>query len=342
MGALAGQVARGGRRSRPCRRAPRPARPRPASGAASWATTVDLGVDVERVVGADLGAEAVLERGDDPAPVGVVLGVGRGDQHDVEGQADLVAPDLDVALLEHVEQADLDALGQVGQLVDGEDAPVGAGHQAVVQGQLVGQVAALGHLDGVDLADQVGDRRVGRGQLLAEAVVAVHPGRSGCRRPRSATRSRAWRDTGWYGIVEDLGAGHDGQPLVEQVGQRADHAGLGLAPLAQEDDVVAGQQGVLELGQHRVLVAQHPREQGGPTADATDGVGPDLFLDGTGDPARLAELAEREHLWMSSHGPRLPSPSAPGPLVADHGRPAIGDGPAAGVSRWSPAREGRR
>jgi hypothetical protein len=78
-------------------------------------------------VGADLGAEAVLQRGDDPAPVGVVLRVGRGHQHDVERQADREAPDLDVALLEHVEQADLDPLGQVGQLVDGEDAPVGPG-----------------------------------------------------------------------------------------------------------------------------------------------------------------------------------------------------------------------
>ena len=49
------------------------------------------------------------------------------------------------------------------------------GHEAVVQRELVGEVAALGHLDGVDLADEVGDRGVGRGQLLAEAVVAVHP-----------------------------------------------------------------------------------------------------------------------------------------------------------------------
>ncbi|MEU0487163.1 hypothetical protein ABZ260_49440, partial [Streptosporangium sp. NPDC006013] len=32
-------------------------------------------------------------------------------------QAQVVAPDLDVALLQHVEQRDLDALGQVGQLV---------------------------------------------------------------------------------------------------------------------------------------------------------------------------------------------------------------------------------
>ena len=118
--------------------------------------------------------------------VGVVLGVGRGDEQHVERQADLVAADLDVALLEHVEQADLDALGEVGELVDGEDAAVGAGHEPVVQRQLVGQVAALGDLDRVDLADEVGDRGVGGGQLLAVAVVAVDPGRSAC--PRRARR----------------------------------------------------------------------------------------------------------------------------------------------------------
>ena len=134
-----------------------------------------LGVDLERVVGADLDAEAILERRDDPSAVGVVLGVGRGDEHHVERQPDLVAADLDVALLEHVEHADLDSLGQVGQLVDGEDPAVGARHEAVVERQLVGQVAALGDLDRVDLADQVGDRGVGRGQLLAEASLAVHP-----------------------------------------------------------------------------------------------------------------------------------------------------------------------
>ena len=93
-----------------------------ASGRASCATMAISVVDVERVVRADLGAEAVLQRRDDAAAVRVVLGVGRRDQHHVERQADLVAADLDVALLEHVEQADLDALGEVGQLVDGEDA----------------------------------------------------------------------------------------------------------------------------------------------------------------------------------------------------------------------------
>ena len=179
----------------------------------------------------------------------------------VERQADLVAADLDVALLEHVEQADLDALGEVGQLVDGEDAAVGAGHEAVVERELVGQVAALGHLDRVDLADEVGDRRVGGGQLLAEARRRGAPTSIGVSSPCSATRSRAWRETGRVRVVVDLAAGDDRHPLVEQAGERADHAGLRLAALAQEDHVVAGEQRVLELRQDGVLVAEDPVDE---------------------------------------------------------------------------------
>ena len=149
------------------------------------------------------------------------------------------------------------------------------GHQAVVERELVGEVAALGHLDRVDLADEVGDGGVGRGQLLAVAGVAVHPvdrrvvallgdqlaGVAGHRRVR---------------VVVDLAAGDDGHPLVEQLGERPDHAGLGLAPLAQEDHVVAGEEGVLELRQDGVLVAEHRVDQRLAGPDPGDGVAPDL------------------------------------------------------------------
>ena len=209
---------------------------------------------------ADLAAEAILQRGDDAAAVGVVLRVGRGDEQHVERQADLVAADLHVALLEHVEQADLDALGEVGELVDGEDAAVGARHEPVVQRELVGEVAALGDLDRVDLADQVGDRRVGRGQLLAEAVVAVDPVD---RRVVAVLGDEVAGvlDDRVVRVVVDLAAGDDRHPLVEQAGERADDAGLRLAALAEEDHVVAGEQGVLELRHDGVLVAEHALEQ---------------------------------------------------------------------------------
>ena len=151
-----------------------------------------LGLDVERVVRADLAAEAILQRRDDAAAVGVVLRVGAGDQHHVERQADLVAAHLHVALFEHVEQTDLDALGEVGDLVDGEDAAVGARHQPVVQRQLVAEVAALGDLD----RDR--PRRSGRRSTCRAWPASRRsdrrgaPSRSGWRRPsRRSDRGHA-------------------------------------------------------------------------------------------------------------------------------------------------------
>ena len=132
-------------------------------------------VDRARVVRADLRTEAVLERRDDPPATGVVLGVRAGHDEEVERQAQRVAAHLDVALLEDVEEAHLDALCKVGQLVHGEDAAVAARDQAVVDGRLVREIAALGDLDGVDLADQVGDGDVRGGQLLAVATVTREP-----------------------------------------------------------------------------------------------------------------------------------------------------------------------
>ena len=263
---------------------------------------VELRRHLERVVGADLAAEAVLQRRDDAAAVRVVLGVGRRHEQHVERQPDLVAADLHVALLEHVEQADLDALGEVGQLVDGEDAAVRPRHEAVVQRQLVGQVAALGDLDRVDLADEVGDRRVGCRQLLAEAVVAVHP------RDRRVLAVLGHEvagvaGDGRVGIVVDLAAGDDRHPLVEEAGERADHARLRLAALAEEDDVVAGEEGVLELREHGLLVAEHALEQRLAGRDAGHGVGADLLLDGPRLPAIGSELPDR--CWTCCHGGNL-------------------------------------
>ncbi len=75
---------------------------------------------------ADLAADAVLERRDDLAARGVIFGVGRENQHQVERQADRVAFDLDVPFLHDVEQPNLNLPRQVRQFIDGENSTVGA------------------------------------------------------------------------------------------------------------------------------------------------------------------------------------------------------------------------
>ena len=121
------------------RRAPRSAGRR-ASAQASCAVIAMASARRLRVVRADLGADAVLERRDDLAARRVVLGVGGEDHQHVERQPHRVALDLDVALLQDVEQADLDLAGQVGQLVDGEDAAVRPRQQPEVHRQLVAEL----------------------------------------------------------------------------------------------------------------------------------------------------------------------------------------------------------
>ena len=212
-------------------------------------------------MGADLGAEPVLERRDDPAAVGVVLGVGAGDEQQVQRQPQLVAAHLDVALLQHVEQRDLDPLGQVGQLVDGEDAAVGARHQAVVDGLRVAERAALGHLDRVDVADQVADARCpGSPASRRTARSRCLPRRPGSSSPCSATSRRQRRRDRRVRVLVDLAAGDDRRPLVEQPDQGADQPGLALAALAEQHQVVAGEQGPLELGQDGVVEADDAGE----------------------------------------------------------------------------------
>ena len=270
-------------------------------------------------------AEAVLQRRDDPAAVRVVLRVGRRDEHHVEREPDLVAADLDVALLEHVEQTDLDALGEVGELVDREDAAVRARHEAVVDRQLVGEVATLGDLDRVDLADEVGDRRVGRRELLAEAAVAVHPLDRRVVAALGDEHARVVRDR-VVRVVVDLAAGDDRHPLVEQIGERTDHAGLRLAALAEEDDVVAREQRVLELRDDRVLEPEHAGHRRFARRDPGDRVRPDLLLDRPRLPAARPKVSEGRcstHVRTVSKVPcRLFGAPSPAGLVTSARDPA--------------------
>ena len=162
----------------------------------------DAVLDRERVVGPDLAADAVLERGDDLASRRVVFRVGREDEHHVERQPDRVAFDLDVALLHDVEEPDLDLSGEVGQFVDGEDAAVGARQKPVVNGELVRDVVAgAGGLDGIEIADHVGDGHVRGGELFDVSLARARARRWASPRPSprpDCVPSARWGGTGCH------------------------------------------------------------------------------------------------------------------------------------------------
>ena len=202
-----------------------------------------------------------------------------------------MAANLHVALFEHVQEAHLDALGEVWQLVDGEDAPIHPRHEAEVDRELVREIATLGHLDRVHLADEVGDGDVGRRQLLAVALIAVHPADGGFVALLGGDGAALGGD-GRERVFGDLGALDDGRELVKQAREAAHDARLRLAALAEQDDVLAAEDGVGDLRQHRLVVADDAGEQGFAGANLGDEVAAHLRLHRQHLEAGCLELAQ--------------------------------------------------
>ena len=77
--------------------------------------------------------------------------------------------------------------------------------------------------------------------------------------------------------------------------------GLGLAALAEEDDVLAGEDGVFHLGDDGVFIAHDAGEEGAALTHAGHEVAADFLPDGEDAVAGLAELAEGRRLLRVSH-----------------------------------------
>jgi hypothetical protein len=175
-----------------------------------------------------------------------------------------------------------------------------ARQEAVVDGQLVGEIAPLGHLDGIDLADEVGDGDVGRRQLLAVAAVARDPHHAGGLALLGHQLTAGLADRGER-VVVDLAAGHRRQLLVEQPDQHPGDPRLGLTALAAEDEILAAEDRVLDLRDDRIVVADDARQKRLAAPQARDEVVPHLLLDRFALPATVAEVADC--LWFR-HAPR--------------------------------------
>ena len=111
-------------------------------------------------------------------------------------------------------------------------------------------------------------------------------------------------------IVVELGAGEVRQPRVEQADEAPRDAALGLPALAEQDDVLARQDRVLELRQDGLVVAEDARQEGRPSRRWAGGW-PASPPSRCAAPARRAQLAEGRLCGRScrGHGFSLP----PGP-----------------------------
>ena len=118
----------------------------------------------------------------------------------------------------------------------------------------------------------------------------------GARSPSSATSARPALLMGCERVVADLAAGERRHRLVEERHERPGQAALGLAPLAEQDQVLAGQERVLDLGQDGLVEADDAGEDALAALELPDEVLADLGLDGARRVACLTKLADGSRL----------------------------------------------
>src|SRR5271163_4540128 len=209
------------------------------------------------IVGANFGADAVLQRGDDFSARGVIFGIGGEDQQHVEHHAHRIAFNLDVAFLHDVEQTHLNFSREVRQFVDAENATIGAGQQAVMNGELVGKIASAARgFDGVHVADHVRDGDVGRRELFHVAVFAGEPG-DGRGVAFSGNAFAAGTANRRVGIVVNFAALDHRDVRVHESHQAAQNARLGLPAQTEQNKMMARENSVDDLQQNRIVVAMH-------------------------------------------------------------------------------------
>ena len=247
-----------------------------------------------RIVRSDFRANPVLEGRDDLAARRVVFRVRGEHEHDVELQANGIALDLHIPFLEDVEESHLNLAREIGQFVDGEDAAVRARQQPIVHGEFVGEIqTGLRGLDRIDVANHVRNRHVRRRELLDVAVVTRHP-HDGQRVALGPDARTAGSTDRVQRVVVDFASGNDGDVLVEEIDETAKDATLRLSTESEQDEVVSRQNRVHQLGNNRVFVPDHAREQPLTSLQLAHEIVANLVLDGLGlRTVALTQLAER-------------------------------------------------
>ena len=236
-------------------------------------------LDALGIVRHHLAPDAVLERRDDLAAGGIVLGIGGEAKHDIQRQSHRISFDLDIAFLHDVEQAHLHLSRQVGQLVQGENAPVCAREHSIVHRELVAEyVSAARGLDGIQIADDVGDGDVRRRQLLDVAHVGIEP------RDRRVVAGFLHKVLPVLGdrrerIVVYLAAGDDRKRWIEQRGERAENSRFRLSAEPQQDEVVPAEKSVDDLRHDRLFIADYAVEDRLPARQASQKIAAKLILD---------------------------------------------------------------
>src|SRR5215472_4407510 len=151
-------------------------------------------------------------------------------------------------------------------------------------------VPAARGFDGIHVADQVGDGHIRRRQLLYIAFLGpeVSDGSAvtllGNQRPATPA-------DGVVGIVMNLAAAQERQLRIEQRGECAQNAALGLATQAQQNEIVSREKSVHQLGHDRIVIADNPGKNGFAGAKFGDQVVAKLVFDLARAKSRLRKSA---------------------------------------------------
>ena len=171
--------------------------------------------------------------------------------------------------------------------------------------QLVGKIssAACG-LDGVHVADHVGNRHVGRGKFFHESLLAAKPRyRRGIAFRRDSFPAGAANRK--IGIVVNLAAGHDRNLRIEKSHQAAQNPRLCLPAQAEQNEMMPREHGIGDLGYHRVVVAVHAGKNGFALLELLQKIFAKLLPDGSRGnllfrPRTAAKLTQILRLWTHS------------------------------------------
>ena len=209
----------------------------------------------------NLRADAVFQRRDDFSTSRVIFRVRRENEHHVERQTHRKTFNLHVAFLHYVEKSDLNLSRQIGKFVDRKNSAIRPRQKSVKNRQFIRQkMSAFRRFNRVNIAYNVGNRHVRRGEFFDKARIAFHPGdfsfvtflRDNL---FAVSRQRFER------IIADFRTGDDRDFFVEKFGQLSDNSTFRLSACAEQNQIMLRQNRIDELRNYRFFVTDDALEK---------------------------------------------------------------------------------
>ncbi len=258
----------------------------------------DAFVERSGIVRANLRTNAIFQRRDDLSTRRIVLRIGAEYKGDIKGQAHRISLNLHIAFLHDVEQTHLNLAGEIGQLIDGKNASIGARQQPVVHRQFAAEfMPAACSFNGIDIADQIRNRDIGSRQLFYVPILGseISDGRAVAVLGDFLMAAAADRR---IRVVMDLAAGDVWHLRVKQRCKGAKDPAFCLSTQAQQNEIVARENSVDDLRYDSVFIPHNSRKKRATLAQFADKIVAELILYTAGKETlfgewTLAKFAER-------------------------------------------------